>query len=431
MNVLLVNSTCKRGGVTRFMLLLRDALIRLGHRCELFFFEGGTQAEQLRGDPMAHFGSLADCMRLIHRQRIDVVHANNVDWAMGISAVRQLGARLILTAHRARRPAWTYGWTRANCDGFVAVSQSVRDELQPHTDMRIDVLENGVDIELFAPAEQPSTWPPIVAWVGRTGSAIKRMDKLASIAPALRDAGVRLWVIDQHPVERRRTAFPRSADVLEACAEVWRDERYERMPTIYQDVAASGGCVLSTSDAEGLGLALIEAQACGCCVVGPDVPGVRDAVSIEHGGVLYPFDLAGDRLAQLVLDVLRDRERLRLRQREVAAHVRARFPLSRTAAAYVRIYENRRRASWADMPARARARLRLSPIINWRGYLDERWGVGSLQYQVSLQLAQTGEWPLAAAAARASLLTSPTMFARRRRMAHLFRTHFSQRLLDR
>lgn len=313
MNALLANSTCKRGGVTRFMLSLREALVNLGHGCEMFFFEGGTLADELNGDAAVHFGGLADCMRLIRRRRVDVVHANNVDWDVGISAVRHLGTRLILTAHRARPPVWTYGWTRANCDRFVAVSRSVRDQLQPHTDLRIDVVENGVDTGLFAPAERLPASPPIVAWVGRTGSAIKRMDKLAAVAPALRDAGLRLWVIDQHPVERRRTSFPAAADVLERYAEVWRDERYERMPALYQEVAASGGCVLSTSAAEGLGFALLEAQACGCCVVGPDVPGVRDAVSIEHGGVLYPFDLPSDRLADLIIGVLRDRERLRQR----------------------------------------------------------------------------------------------------------------------
>ena len=58
MNVLLVNSTCKAGGVSSFILGLRAALLAQGHHCQLFFFEHGTMEARLPPDCQVRFGSL-------------------------------------------------------------------------------------------------------------------------------------------------------------------------------------------------------------------------------------------------------------------------------------------------------------------------------------------------------------------------------------
>ena len=145
MNILLANSSCKVGGVSTFLLSLRTELLARGHRCSMFFFEHGPMEAHLPRDAQAHFGGLADCLKLVADEAIDVVHANNVDWPTGISAVRRIGAKLVLTAHKVREPAWTYGWHSGNCDAFVTVSSWIRDELQPFTDVPIQVVHNGID----------------------------------------------------------------------------------------------------------------------------------------------------------------------------------------------------------------------------------------------------------------------------------------------
>ncbi|MQA31890.1 MAG: glycosyltransferase, partial [Luteitalea sp.] len=187
MKILLANSTCKVGGVSTFMLALRSGLIALGHQCELFFFQRGTMERHLPPDVRVHFGTLADCLRLVARERIDVVHANNVDWPTGISAVRHAGAKLVLTAHKARESAWTYGWTTANCDAMAAVSNWIGKDLQPYTDVPIQIVPNGIDTRRFSPRESGGAMgPPIVAWIGRGASPLKGLDIFAAAAPALR-----------------------------------------------------------------------------------------------------------------------------------------------------------------------------------------------------------------------------------------------------
>ena len=421
MNILLANSTCKVGGVSTFMLSLRSALIARGHACELFFFEGGTMERFLPADARVHFGGLADCLRLVRNGGFDVVHANNVDWTTGISAVRAIGAKLIVTAHKARDSAWTYGWAASNCDAMTAVSSGVKNELQPYTDVPIQVVHNGIDLGSFRAEPAAATSPPIVVWIGRSASPLKRLDKFAAIAPALHRAGFRLWVVDQHGIDKAVEALPDAVAVLRPLAEMWRGVPFEQMRRVYQEVAASGGCVVTTSSREGLGLANVEAQACGCVVIGPDVPGLNEAVSQHHGGVLYPFDSPADDVASLIIAVLRDQPGMRRRQAEAAAYVREHFSLDRMTADYLRIYaESPYRARFTA--PRVRARLRLSPIVHWDEYVRERWGIGELQYATSQELAAGGEPQLAAGAMRSALKTAPTLFANPRRFGRLLRS---------
>jgi glycosyltransferase involved in cell wall biosynthesis len=427
MKVLLANTTCKIGGVSTFMLSMRTALASLGHESELFFFEHGSMERYLPADCRVHFGSLADCLRLIDRGAFTVVHANNVDWTTGISAVRGIGAKLVLTAHKVRAAAVTYGWNHGNCDALVAVSRWIKDGLQPFTDVPIQVVANGIDTDRFTPALGTVSARPIVVWVGRGGAARKRLQAFAAIAPRLQQAGVRVWVLDQQGPETLAATFPEAAASLKAAAERWHGAGVAEMPQIYRDVAASGGCIVSTASMEGLPLTLLEAQACGCVAIGGDVLGVNECVVPELGGVLYPLDTPPQQLATLIIDTVSDREGMRRRQAQALAYAREAFSVRRMAADYLRIYNDAPFGVVDDLRARWRARLRLSPIAHRSAYMGQRCGVGYRQYATSQQLADAGEARLAMASCRASLHTSPTIFLKPARLAHLMRLQLKSR----
>jgi glycosyltransferase involved in cell wall biosynthesis len=423
MKVLLANSTCKVGGVSTFMLSLRRALVAQGHHCELFFFARGNMEPYLPPDCPVQYGSLADCLRLIARRRIDVVHANNVDWPTGIGAVRQLGVKLVVTAHKVREEDKTYGWMSTNCDAMTTVSEWIRRDLQVFTDLPIQVVPNGIDVRRFTPDERPPEGGPIAAWIGRGGSPWKRLEKFAAMAPALRRAGLRLWIVDQHGPEKVADTLPDAVRVLKPLAEFWGAIPYEQMPDLYRTVAASGGCVVSTSEREGLPLTLLEAQACGCPVAATAVRGNDEAVFPAHGGVLFPFDAAPDASAAAVAAMVADRDRLREQRRAACAWVRDRFSVERMAERYADIYRTAPYRSSNALVSRLRTRMRLSPLLRWHNYLDKRWSVGREQFESSVELADRGEWRLAARAAWASLGTSPTLYVKPRRLVHLLRAH--------
>jgi glycosyltransferase involved in cell wall biosynthesis len=405
------------------MVSLQSELARMGHPCELFFFERGSGARDLPANVRIHFGTLADLMRLVAAQRVDVVHANNIDWPTGISVVRRLGATLVLTAHKVRDPAWTHGWTARNCDAFVGVSQWIRDGLQPFTDARIQVVHNGIDTRRFTDGDSPrvaegDSAAPIVAWIGRGAAPRKRLEAFAAIAPALQRAGLRIWVIDQQGPDQFAARCPEHARELLAVAERWQGVSFDDMPAFYGQVAASGGCVVSTASMEGLPLTLLEAQACGCPVIGADVQGVNECVSPDHGGMLYPLAIDPGALAALVVEAVADRRALESRGRRASAFVHERFSLAGMVERYLDVY---RAAPLGAVAGPDGSRYRLSPLLHWHAYLDERLGVGYAQYAASQQLARTGDPAGAAAAAREALVTAPTMYARPERLAHLLR----------
>lgn len=424
MNVLLVNTTCKVGGVSTFLLALRRTVIQSGHSCELFFFEHGPMEALLPPGVPVHFGSLADLLRLVKRRAIDVVHANNVDWPLGVSAVRELGVRLVVTAHKVRVNA-TYGWTSRNCDAFTTVAGWIARDLQPSTDLPILTVPNGIDTTRFQPARERAavTGGPIVAWIGRSGSAHKRLDLLAGVAPALRDAGARVWVIDQHgPAALAALCGADVSDQVAAAAERWESVPFEAMPALYREVAASGGCVLSTSQSEGLPLALLEAQASGCPVIASDVRGNNEAVFPAQGGVLYPLDMPAEALAALVTGRLQNARLLAADGQRSAEHIRANFSVSRMADQYRALYEGARPRDTRSAAARRHARRRLSPLRDWPAYADYRWGTGDRQLQAARMLLAQDEPRLAAAATRAALSTAPTLFLKPARSLELLRT---------
>ena len=438
MKILLVNSTCKVGGVSTFMLSLRRALVAHGHACELFFFAGGSMEPLLPRDWPVHFGSLADCLRLVARARFDVVHANNVDWPNGVSAVRTLGVTLVVTAHKVREEDKTYGWTTRHCDAMTTVSDWIRRDLQPLTDVPIQVVPNGIDVHRFSPAGVGDGRPtrnvqhrtrngealqfnaerPIVAWIGRGGSPWKRLDRFATLAPALHRAGLRLWIVDQHGPEKVSGVFPDAVRTLQPLAEFWGSVAYEAMPDLYRCVAASGGCVVSTSEREGLPLTLLEAQACGCPVAASDVRGNNECISPRHG-LLYSFEQSPEDTAAAIVGMLQDADAARMRGRDAAVYVRDAFSIGRMARHYLDIYANAPYRSSATVRSRLRARWRCSPVLHWRAYLEQRWSVGHLQLEASRELSGLGDWALSARAARASWRTSPTLFLKPSRLSRL------------
>jgi hypothetical protein len=63
------------------------------------------------------------------------------------------------------------------------------------------------------------------------------------------------------------------------------------------------------------------------------------------------------------------------------------------------------------------------PSRSWEEYVEHRWSVGHCQYEAAQKLADQGDWRLARIAVRTSLVTSPTLYVRPKRLAFLMKTH--------
>jgi hypothetical protein len=258
----------------------------------------------------------------------------------------------------------------------------------------------------------------------------KRIDKFAAVAPTLHRAGLRIRIADPYGPDEVERVAPEAARTLRPLAEFWGAVQKDKLPAFFQEVADSGGCVLSTSISEGLPMALLEAQACGCPVIGTNVRGVNEVVVQEYGGVLYPFETAPEELASLLIDTLRDTEGMRARRETCARRARERFSLERMAEDYLRIYREALDAR-RHSPVGMRVGLWLAPLLHWSDYIERRWSAGNCHYEASRKLSLAGEGELARATARLSLVTCPSLYMRPERLAHLLRTFLSQGSLQR
>jgi glycosyltransferase involved in cell wall biosynthesis len=417
MKILLANDGCTIGGIETWMIALSSALRARGHTCELFFFRHGAMENYLPSGCVAHFGSVGDLLRLVDEQHFDIVHAHSGDFHLGISAVRALGAKLVVTSH-----GWVIpGWTSFTCDAFIGASNWLADAQRPLTDLTVSTVTLGIETDEFKADEmRAGTAPPIIAWVGR-GIAVeqKRIDKLAAIAPALKRAGFRLWLAEASGAKSVAHVLPGAAEVLEPLADVWCGVPRTEMPEFFRTIAASGGCVVSTSSYEGLGLAYVEAQACGCPVIAPDVRGVNEAVRPEHGGVLYPFEIETEELARLVIATVQDQEGMKRRRESGMRFAREQFGLKRMTDEHLQIYERVLKEPRASsLESYRRFRLLLHP----KSYILHNWSAAHALYESSREFAARGEERLAAIAARTSLAMCPTLYMRPRRLAHMLKT---------
>jgi glycosyltransferase involved in cell wall biosynthesis len=230
--------------------------------------------------------------------------------------------RCLLQPEHEPRPRWFRAMARRILDGLreaahvIAVSEATRDELLRYDlipQHRISVVANGVH-----PSCSPLPDPPAdeavsrllpncgseALWLLNVSSTLprKRLDVLLRIFAAVRKEfpGARLLRV--------------GGGFTPAQLELARDLNVEKhiviLPYLERDVLAAvyrrAALLLHTAEAEGFGLPLIEAMACGCQVVATRVPVLR-----EIGGSAAEYCALDDMDSwkETIVDLLRARMR--------------------------------------------------------------------------------------------------------------------------
>ena len=180
----------------------------------------------------------------------------------------------------------------------VTPSDATRDELLEigFRPARVLAVPNGVS-EAFAPGGERSP-APLVVGVGRM-APVKRFDELIRAAAVARVtvADLRLVVVGSGPMFGELVSL-----VAELGAEEWvtfaGQLTHHELVALYQ----SAWVVASASLAEGWGLTLTEAAACGTPAVATDIRGHRSSVVDGTTGVLAPLPELGSALARVLSD---------------------------------------------------------------------------------------------------------------------------------
>jgi glycosyltransferase involved in cell wall biosynthesis len=219
--------------------------------------------------------------------------------------------RCVLEPRRQPRPLWFRAMVERILSGFrkaahvIAVSAATRDEilrLDLHPVERVTVVSNGVHASC-SPMPDPAADSelqrllsidprvPIDSqegiWLLNVGSSMprKRLDLLLRVFAEVRKhvANVRLLRIGEAlTAEQRQLA--RELGVESSLVELKSLSR-EVLAAAYRRARL----LVHTADAEGFGLPLIEAMACGCPVIASDLPVLR-----EVGGSAATYCAVGD-----------------------------------------------------------------------------------------------------------------------------------------
>ena len=177
-------------------------------------------------------------------------------------------------------------------------SDATRDELlrlgfRPD---RVVAVNNGVE-EMFEPGGIQAAVPTIVC-VGRL-APVKRQDQLIdeAVIAKSRVPALQLVIVGDgplRPVLEERIAHHGAGDWIHLAGRLGHEE----LLALYQ----RAWLVTSASLAEGWGLTLTEAAACGTPAVATDVNGHRSSVLDGVTGVLVPLDHLGNTIADVLLD---------------------------------------------------------------------------------------------------------------------------------
>jgi glycosyltransferase involved in cell wall biosynthesis len=204
---------------------------------------------------------------------------------------------------------------------LMAISPSTRDDLVDrgvHPNC-VHVVPPGVDRENHHASDDGRDRGPLVLWIGRlepykrADVAIDAMKQVCAVIPE-----ARLVVVG---------AGSALASLQERAAEHGLGKRVEFTGYVPEeekiDWIRRAAVVVQTSEKEGWGMTMVEANACNAVAIASDVPGLRDSVQHDRTGLLVPYANPG-RLAAEIVRVLLDPE-LRRRLLEGGAEWSARF----------------------------------------------------------------------------------------------------------
>jgi glycosyltransferase involved in cell wall biosynthesis len=359
--VLLMVRELGHGGSERQLTEIAKALDRSRFTPHVGCFLEGTRAEEMRAAgvpilvlPMRSFrsrsavASARQLGRYIRDHSIQIVHT--YDWPLnlfGAPVARFYRVPVVLTSqrsHRDLRKRWVRNLLRLTdriADGIVVNSDSLRKELIEEEGVRpgkIQLCYNGIDLNRF-PAE-PRQRPPeladasivigIVAVLRPEKGLATLVQAFAHIVPA--NPAARLLIVGSGPMLEPLAELASTLGVSGQC--VFRPSTADVTPWLHAiDIFAL------PSLSEAFSNSIMEAMACGCCVVASRVGGNAEQVIDGETGLLFESGDAAAlaaRLTSLIADAA-------LRQRlaeQGTRRVGEKFSLAASALRMQEIYDD-------------------------------------------------------------------------------------------
>ena len=188
---------------------------------------------------------------------------------------------------------------------FLVVSESTRKEFLQlgFSEENLSIVPNCIDPTVYRLRGVKKSRTALIGYLGRL-KRYKSIHHLLHAFRILKEAfpEARLRIVGEGDDRRRLESLVRNLSLTESVeftGYVSEDKKVQHLQEMH--------FVVNTSAKEGWGLTVVEANACGTCVIASDVPGLRDSVIEGQTGLLYGYGNIGQ-LAEKMALLLRDEE---------------------------------------------------------------------------------------------------------------------------
>jgi len=331
---------------------LIGAVVRRGGSLQSALRNANIEAVMSRKRGGAGLFSARRLASVIDADGWQLVNAHTPPDYMFAALARRLSSskpRLVLTRHilLPLGNSVFHKWTLSSADGFIAVSDAVKETLTNHPFIdasKVRTIWNGIDTERFVPQgtrllrEQLGVGENerLVGILGET-SPHKGQEVFVKAALLLLQAGHEAKFVVAGPTKPRNRPYLRRLRSMAKdsgrSSQIHFAGRISDMP----DAMRSLDVMALASDAEPFGLVTVEAMACGCAVVATRSGASSEIITDGRDGILVEPG-SHEALANAVGDLLDDettRTRLGRRARETALQ---KFALKRNIDEVERLY---------------------------------------------------------------------------------------------
>jgi len=367
LNILFLTTHANTGGITSYIVTLGSALVKSGHKVWVVS-SGGDCVTGMEAVGIRHVKinirtkselhpklllSLPSLVRLIRNENINIIHAQTrVTQLLGVWLGALTGVKMVTTCHGFFRPRWFRKAFPCWGVAVIAISKPVAQHLSVDLGVaqnKVHLIANGIDLDRFLVADENQRrsvrreWniveapliginTPLIGVIARLSSVkgieilIKAMPKLLLEIPT-----ANLMIVGQGPEEMNLRKLTQD---LSLTAHVI----FKNTINQTQEILPAFDVFVMPSLMEGLGLSVMEAQACGIPVVASRVGGLVDLIEDGKSGLLVASN-DPSALAARIIEMLQNPQRSKDMAQQARINIERHFSSGTMLKNTLQIYE--------------------------------------------------------------------------------------------
>jgi glycosyltransferase involved in cell wall biosynthesis len=351
MNILFLTTHANTGGITSYILTLGEVLAKSGHKV-IVASSGGDCVPRMEAAGIRHvkinirtksevhpklWFSLGPLNHLIRTEKINIIHAQTrVTQVLGFFLKSLTGVRMITTCHGFFKPRWFRKVFPCWGEAVIAISKPVARHLSVDFGVpknKIHLIANGIDLNRFVMTTKTVTNDaPLIGIIARL-SDVKGIDILIKAMPLILKEipSANLMIAGRGPEEGNLKQLTRGLSLTDHV-------HFKNTVNQSQDLLPTFDVFVMPSLMEGLGLSVMEAQACGIPVVASRVGGLVDLIEDGQSGYLVAANDPAA-LANRIIEVLRHPDQSKIMANQARSNIEHYFSAEIMARKTFQVYE--------------------------------------------------------------------------------------------